>query len=304
MRRLDPALQAHLNQQCTTVCQLVKILLADGRVFGLTSLDRNVEWQGVTYAADAGADASIIATDAELSVDNGEVKSLFTTETGLRYDEVVAGALENARWEMYLANYKDLSQTPLLLDVGDIGRVKVFKNLNYTAEMLSYVVRLRQTIGGVDSVRCRAEFGTAADSQTGCGVNANKLWVVGEVTGVSDEENDRVFADSGIPIKTEMDVARVQFLTGRNASSKLYQVEAYSLKSGTIALLEPTAFPIVAGDQFRIRPDCARIPEHCKQYNNFINYKGEPYIPVSGGAEALTPRAELAGGLLGGTIND
>ncbi|MCW1937504.1 DUF2163 domain-containing protein [Pseudomonas sp. MDMC_285] len=50
-RRIPPALFAHLQQPVTTVCRLLRITLSDGRVFGVTTLDRDVTYQGLTYSA-------------------------------------------------------------------------------------------------------------------------------------------------------------------------------------------------------------------------------------------------------------
>ena len=71
-RKIPPALLAHLQQTVTTTCRLLRFTLRDGRVFGMTTLDRDVEYLGVTYSSVNGFDPSIIATDTGLSVDNSE----------------------------------------------------------------------------------------------------------------------------------------------------------------------------------------------------------------------------------------
>lgn len=300
-RRINPALFAHLQGQVTTTCELLRLRLVDGRLFGITGLDRDIFYDNMWWRAITGLDSSIIKTDTDLSVDNSEATTLLFEalhQDGLTIDEVASGVLDDGRYEFFILNYNDTSQAHRL-DAGDIGEVKVTNKRVATMELLSYAVRLRQAIGGVDSVRCRAVFGTAQSTQTGCGVNSELLWVAGTVTGLGDEKR-RVFADSAVPLATVPLTARIQFTSGRNQSPRLYQVEAYSAISGTVAMIESAPYDIEIGDTFRIRPDCNKLPDDCKRYSNFINYKGEPYIPVADGLEGATPNAQLSGGVTGG----
>lgn len=305
MRNWPPALIAHLQLPVTTTCRLLKITLHDGRVYGMTTLDRDVIYQGVTYSAYTGLDPSVIATDSGLSVDNGEGYSLLAEEpgNGITRRMIAAGELDDAQWVMMLVNWADLSMGHGVLDSGDIGEVKIEQRQAYTIELVSYVMRLRQPIGGLDSRTCRATFGNPAAGQLGCGVNAGALWRAGIVTGVSTSEPRRVFADSARLITPQPIPGRVQWLTGQNAArNRLYQVEAYSSASGTIALIEALPYDVQPGDTFRIRPDCAKTLAACKSYGNVLNMKAEPYIPVGDGLETGTPRAQVPGGVLGSEV--
>lgn len=305
MRKIPAALLAHLQQSVTTTCRLLLITLRDGVQFGLTTLDRNVVYQGVTYSAIDGFDNSIIATDTGLSVDNAEARALASaTVDGISAEMALRGDLDDAQWLLMLVNWADLTMGHMVLDAGDIGEVKVLDGVIYAPELLSFAMRLRQSIGDVWSRRCRAEFGTPAEGQHGCGVDASAMWVSGTVTGVSDSDPFRVFADSSLDLDPPPMPGRVQWLTGNNASGRLWQLEAYSNASGTIALMEAMPFPVEAGDTLRIRDDCNKSPSQCIEYDNYINYKGEPYIPVGDGLETQTPSAQVFGGLSGSEIVD
>ena len=98
-RNVPPALLAHLQQSVTTTCRLLRITLNDGRVFGMTTLDREVEYLGVTYSAVNGFDPSITATDTGLSVDNAEAYALLSADVpGITVEMVAAGELDDAQW--------------------------------------------------------------------------------------------------------------------------------------------------------------------------------------------------------------
>ncbi|WKT59101.1 DUF2163 domain-containing protein [Microbulbifer thermotolerans] len=294
MRNIPPALKAHIDSGCTTLCRLLKITLEDGREFGITTLDRNVEFQGVTYYAQNGFDPSIIATDTSLGVDNAEGYSLYSVDVpGITAEMAQRGELDNAEWVMYLVNYKDLSMGAVVLDAGDIGEVRTVRDTVFVPELLSYAMRLRQSIGHVDSRTCRAVFGTDPNSQTGCGVNADSMWVSASVAAVSTDEPKVTFiADDVSAVPTTPATWRVRWISGDNVSSRLYQVEAMDAGSGQITLIEPLPFVVQIGDQFEIRPDCDKWFETCRDvYSNEINFKGENLIPV--GQASDTPGAGI-----------
>lgn len=301
-RRISPEFYEHLQGSVTTICELVRFRLEDGRIFGISGLDRDVFWDNMWWRSLSGLNSKDISTDSGLSVDNSEVSLLLHAmyQDGLTFEEVEAGVLDNGTYEFFLINYEDTEQN-LRLDAGDIGEVKVRSINDIEVELLSHAVRLREGYGTVTSVRCRAIFGTYPNSQTGCGVNADVMWKDGVITGIGGDEGDNtVFADSNIPLKEESNTYRLKFTSGRNSSPRLYQVEGYSLISGTIVLVEPARFPLEIGDTFMIRPDCNKLPSDCNKYNNIINYKGEPFIPVADGLEGITPNAQLSGGVTGG----
>jgi len=305
--RMIPALLLdHLQQPVTTVCRLLRLQLADGRIYGLTTLDRDVEYLGVTYYATNGFNASSVSTNAGLSVDNTEAASLLADEIvpGITLAMAAAGELDNARWTAYLLNWANVDDGAMIIDAGDVGQVVIKNNQVYTPELISFAMRLRQSLGGVWSLTCRATFGTEASAQTGCGYDATAMWVDCTVTAVDADDPMRVFADHDNIMSDMGFPARVQWITGNNAANnRLYQVEAYSNISGTVALFEPVPFAIEVGDEYKIRRDCDKTPTMCKAYDNYINYKGESFIPVADGMESRTPLAQSFGTPNGSTIS-
>lgn len=305
MRTIPPRLQEHLNGSFTTTCRLLKITLTNEAVYGLTTLDIDVVYQGVTYSSLQGFDPSVIASDLGLSVDNGEVNSLLRANMeGITAQMALSGDLDDAIWEMYLINYMDHSMGHTVLDAGDIGEVTVVNGIVFIPELLSFAMRLRQTLGTTWSRRCRATFGDPPNTQLGCGVNTAAMWRIGAVSSIG-EDPFRVFADIGNLHAENLVPGRLRWTTGPNRSSKrLHQVEAYSNVSGTIVLMEPLVFAASVGDRYEIRRDCNKSPSHCIAYKNIINYKGEPFIPTGDGLETMTPSAQTFGGLSGSAVED
>jgi len=301
VRTIPAALIDHIEQPTTTLCRLLKLELANGDVYGLTTLDRDIDYVGVTYKSVNGFDPSNISASAGLSVDNAEAMSLLADEEiapGITFAMASAGDLDNARWTLYLGNWAAIDDGAIILDAGDVGQVSIKDGMVYTPELISFAMRLKQIIGQVWSRRCRATFGTEAPSQLGCGVDAESMWTDCVVTGVDPDDQFRVFAED-ISIISEMGwPARVQWTSGDNASvNRLYQVEAYNPDGGAVGLFEPTPWPIQVGDEYRIRPDCVKSLDACIAYGNVINFKGEWFIPVGDGLETQTPGAQTFGTL-------
>lgn len=310
MRSIPGPLQDHLDLAATTTTRLLKISLKDGRVFGLSSLDRDVIYDDgrgeLTYTATNGFDASTFATDLGYTVGNAEGFALISNEVeGIDLEDVEAGELDDAQWVAYLVNFEDtgvdgvtlIPERHAILDAGDIGEVRVKHGMVWLPELLSYTMRLKQPVGGVWSRTCRAIFGTPAASPTGCGIPLTPLWENGEVTAVGAETNRVFTADFAYPGSPPpaMVPGRVQFLTGDNAGREFATEEVDGL---AVTLGELTPYPITIGDTYRWRPDCRkRYLEDCiGVYDNGPNFKGEPLIPVGDAASVQAPGAELGAG--------
>lgn len=308
MSRTVPAgLQGHLDQAATTTTRLIKFTLKSGFSYGFAMLDASVEYDDgggpIVYSALNGFDASTFAADLGFSVANAEGRVLLSSDVeGITEEMVNAGELDDAQWICYLVNFEDLSQGHTVIDAGDVGEVKMKHGVVWMPELLSYIMRLRQTVGGVWSRKCRAIFGTPANSQTGCGVDLAPLWLSGEVTALGLEV-DRLFTgdEAGADSPNQPVPGVLQWLTGANAG-KSFSVEG--VDGLAIELQEPTPYPIVIGDTYRIRPDCAKryLQDCVGRYDNGVNFKGEPDIPVGDANAVQMPGAQrgLGGGFTGG----
>lgn len=304
-RTIPVALQDNLGRSVQTVARCVRIATRGGLVMGFTTLDRDIvydhgdEFGEVTYSASQGVDVSTMAADVEYSVANAEGRILVsTTLQGLTLEMVRTGALDDAEWVCFLVDYTDPSPASgAIISAGDCGEVRIEDGLVIIPEMLSYSMRLHQAIGHVWQRKCRAIFGSPAGTMTGCGVNAAALWVAGEVQSVGAEADRTLTGDVAGSFP-----GRLEFTSGPNAG-RLYAIE--SANGNTVTLTEPTPYPIEVGHEYRIRPDCTKLPDGplgCKHYGNYINFKGEDTTPVGDAMGASTPGAQMPGG--GGWVGE
>lgn len=317
-RHVPNVLQEHLDGSMTTTTRLLKIMTRNGNVFGLAMLDRDIQYDdgegSITYVAMSGFDPSTLSADIGFSIDNAEGYSLIGAP-GITLDMVEHGELNDAQWIMYLINFRDIladgslrANSHVVLDAGDLGEVRTRYGMIWIPELLSFSMRLKQSIGSVWSRQCRAIFGSPAASQTGCGVNLAPFWASGVVTSVGAESN-RVFVGNNIAGVDNIVPypGRVQWLTGDNAGQE-FATEDADLTTRQVILNETTPYAIQVGDTYRIRPDCRkRYREDCIQtWGNGPNFKGEPLIPVGDATQVQTPGAQLpnTGGWDGGTTDE
>jgi uncharacterized phage protein (TIGR02218 family) len=299
-RQIPIALQSNLDNPVQYLTRVYRLRLKNGSVLGFAMWWQDIVYDHddglgpTTYSASQGIDPSTIESDVNFSVANAEGRILTRTNlTGLTIEMVEAGALDDAEWDCFVLDWRNPQPgTAVLLDAGDIGEVRTEDGLVIIPELVSYAMRLRQVVGHVWQRPGRCIFGTPADSQTGCGVDADALWEAGQVQLVG-AESDRTFTgdiDAFFP-------GRVRFTSGQNASDRLYAVE--SVDGNTITLAETTPFPIAPGDEYEHRPDCTKLkdgPFGCDHWGNWPNFKGEWTIPSGDGVAGSVPGGNLPGG--------
>ena len=120
MKSVSAALDAHLQEEVTTLATCWRIVRTDGAVFFFTDHDRDLEFEGDRYVAAAGYSRSAIASDASFGVDNLDVEGVFDNDAVTDAD-LKAGLFDHAEVRIFLVNWADLSQGALRLRRGWFG---------------------------------------------------------------------------------------------------------------------------------------------------------------------------------------
>lgn len=262
------ALLDHLAGEATTLATLWRLDLTDGTVMGFTDHDQPITYDGVTYQASAGFDATTVQTVGDLSVDELEVDALLEGG-GITQGDLAAGRFDFAEILIFSVNYRDLSQGRIIWRRGWLGEVKPEGGVA-TAEVRGLTQALKQTIGETYSAACRADLG---DSR--CKVDLTALTVTGAATAVTGQAT---FSDAN---RTEeagyFDYGVITWTTGANAGLRM-EVKFYD--GAQFELFEPMPYPIDVGDEYQVHPGCDKRFDTCKaKFDNAINFRGEPYIP-------------------------
>lgn len=300
-RQISVQLRQSLNSAASTLTRLLRFNLIDGTSYGICMSNRDVTYDhgdgAFVYVASNGFDPTTFSSDIAYSVDNAQGYALISNDVaGVTESDVKTGRLDGAQWVCYYVDYeKPYLGTACILDAGDVGAIQVQFGMLWIPELLSYIIRLKQNIGDVYSRTCRAEYGTPAPSQHGCGSTfVNGLWQNFTVEEVG-EETDRTFTVSGLTVDPTRPFypGRVQWFTGANAGKSI-SIEDFQVDSAgqTVSLMETLPYAIQAGDTGRIRPDCDKTWARCGVDENQINFKGEPLIPVGDTAAIQIPGAQ------------
>jgi uncharacterized phage protein (TIGR02218 family) len=191
-----------------------------------------------------------------------------------------------AKYSIYAAYDEDAPEDKMYLAKGWIvGNVELRDN-SFQAELRGRAQHLQQNMLELYTPGCRATLGDAR-----CGIDledsAGTYRHSGAVTSVSDDR--LVFIDTSVSGITE-DVFRFGLLTwsepesgdgwtGNNAGFQI-EVKKYDPSTKEFTLFEAMPYAIGVGDEFEVTWGCDKNLETCRdQYDNLVNFRGEPYIP-------------------------
>lgn len=270
MKTLSAGLEAHYAQEVTTLAYLWKITREDGQIFGFTSHDLPVVYDGVTYEASSGFMPSAVSTSGGLAVDDVELEGMLVSDAITEAD-LTAGLWDRAEVWLYQVNYNDLTMGANVLRRGWLGETTMGTN-RFTVELRGMNQRLAQAVGDNFSPVCRATFGSPK-----CGKDLNSYKVTGTITAVP---SNRVFVDAA---RTEadgyFDLGYVTFTSGNNTGVSR-EIKTYAADTITCEFAFP--FLVEVGDAYEMFKGCDKKLATCRDtYNNVVNFRGEPYIPTA-----------------------
>jgi uncharacterized phage protein (TIGR02218 family) len=269
MKQISDALAAHIAGEVTTLATCWKLIRRDNVVFGFTDHDADIFLDSVNYAAASGFTPSAIQNTASLSVDNLDIEGMISAGSITEAD-IMAGIYDFAEIEIFMVNYSDLTQGKIKLRRGWLGEISLVKQ-QFVAEVRGLTQRFSQTIGELYSPSCRASFGDGR-----CKMNIASYSVSGVVTSVSSNQE---FIDSGrVEASGLYNYGKVTFTSGANNGLSMEVKEFAS--GGKIVLALPMPYSIAMGDIYNMAQGCDKTLATCvNQYNNVINFRGEPYVP-------------------------
>jgi uncharacterized phage protein (TIGR02218 family) len=104
MRTIPENFSAHLAEGTTTLCHCWRLIRRDGTTFGFTDHDRDISFNGTTYAARSGLEAAEATAELGFAVGGGEVAGALVS-AGLNEDDISSGLYDDASVETWLVNW-------------------------------------------------------------------------------------------------------------------------------------------------------------------------------------------------------
>lgn len=294
MKALSPSLQAHLDDDTTTLAWCWRIVRADGATFGFTDHDRTLSFNGTDFEPESGLTASEIRTGSDLAVDAQDAEGVLTSDR-ITETDILDGRWDNAAVEVWRVNWQATSQRALIRRgaIGEMRRGRVA----FVAEVRSMAHVLGQTVGRVFQGTCDAALGDGR-----CRVNLEDAAFKG--SGVVDAViRDRAFTASELGDFEAgwFAFGTVEWTSGANAGRRT-EVLGHDVADGVaiLILLEAPVRAIAEGDAFTIRAGCDKRMETCgAKFGNVANFRGFPHIP---GQDAILRYATKDGGHEGSVL--
>lgn len=275
MRAIPTALKTHLDGGVTTICRAWRVTRADGAVLGFSEHDGDLIFDGTTFFAASGFQASDAEAATGLAAANGEVAGAFSSEA-ISEADLTLGLYDGAKVEVFVVNWADPDQY-LLEEVRQIGEVTRTAD-HFQAELRGIAARLDQAQGRVYARGCDTQLGSPQCgidlsqeqfSRTGTIVTATAMKAT--VSGL--EGFDDGFLRYGV----------LTFTSGALAGTKV-DIGAHTKGDSTVKLgfWLPLAKAPQAGDTFSIVAGCDKRFATCKaKFANAANFRGFPHMPGS-----------------------
>jgi uncharacterized phage protein (TIGR02218 family) len=277
-KSIPSGLADHYAEASQSTALLVKITRRDGEVFGVTSHDQNIPYDGVDYLTglpSVGMD--YVAQSSNFASDNTELKGLLTSD-GLSHEDIEAGTWDGAKVEMFRVNWNDLADGHEIIGTGELGQF-AHDGVTFQVEYKGLADKLQKPITRNALPVCDATFGDAR-----CGINIASFTFSGSVTSVVDRAN---FTDSALAQAADyFTQGVVNWLTGDNAGRSM-EVKAHAT-GGVVELALYMASDIQVGDSFDIVAGDDHLLATCRdKFSNIVNFRGFAYVP--GLDQLLTP---------------
>src|SRR5581483_4229612 len=273
MKSLPPSLQSHLDSGATTLAWCWRVTRRDGTRQGFTDHDRDLLFDGTTFAAATGFTATEIKDAVGLSVDNLEVESALSSDS-LNEDDLAAGLFDDAAIEIWRVNWQDTAQR-VLMRSGSIGEVRR-SGAAFAAEVRGLAHYLQQPKGRLLQYGCDADLG---DARCTVDLDDPAFRSTGTVVAAS---SPRRFTASGLESFATDWFTRglVTFTSGANAG-RAQEVRRHAAgATATLELWQPMAQPIAPGDTFTVTAGCDKQFDTCRaKFANGVNFRGFPHMP-------------------------
>jgi uncharacterized phage protein (TIGR02218 family) len=263
-----PVVGGFLEHEVTTLAWCWRLELASGKVMGFTSCDINLTVDGETYESCTGFAPTAVSSANDMSTDNLDVDGMISSER-ITEEDIFLGVYDNAKIRIFICDYEN-TENRFILREGAIGKVTAGKTA-FKAEIRGIMDAYQQQIGRTYQRKCRAQLGDAR-----CRYNVANDTVNGKVTSV--REDGSIFTDVS-RADDFFTYGVLTFLSGLNKGAS-HEVEQSRARNGQVRFFLPPLQEIVVGDTFSIVPGCNGEAVTCKKrFRNFINFRGEPYIP-------------------------
>lgn len=270
-------MKSKLDSGRTTFTTCYRFTLNGGSFLTITDLDRNLVIGGETYLSMPGVSSTKIDDTSGFEPSNLELHLLIDgaiiTEDFLR-----SGKFARARGQMFVVDYNDLPNDLNDVDIiwiktGTVGNIQT-RGKMATLELRGFEQALKQNVVATGSRFCRATLG---DSK--CTVDLNLFHFATTVL----THNAKNITTGATILQDFLSNGYIEITSGIYTGSK-FDVATNADK--TILLVDRPPFSLI-GLSIKAFAGCDKSINTCNnQFNNVINFQGEPHVPTRDSAIA------------------
>lgn len=268
------ALIEHLQTGAATTCNAWQVVRRDGKTFGFTDHDRDLEFDAVTFKANTGLIGSAVQMSTGLSVDNTEVAGALSDD-GITEADLAAGRFDNAMVTTWLVNWTNVQQRAIRFR-GSFGEIQRSAGA-FKVELRGLSEILNQQKGRVYQPNCCAILG---DAECRFDLTRTGYSLQTSLQSRSDGGDYNLQSQSQFPEKW-FERGRVTVVTGRAAGvTGIVKFDREVDGSRRITLWIDFDLAPDIGDLIKIEAGCDKLATTCRsKFSNFLNFRGFPNIP-------------------------
>jgi uncharacterized phage protein (TIGR02218 family) len=274
MRPIPAALAQHLGEGATTTCTCWRLTRRDGVVLGFTDHDRDLAFDGKTFAARTGLEAAEASAELGFAVGGGDVSGALVS-AGITEADILAGRYDDAAIETWLVNWAAPDER-MLVATASIGEIRRADDA-FVAELRGPMHRFDEERGRIYRRTCSADLGDAC-----CKVDlASPAYSASASVAETDGALTLVTGGLGAYAESWFTAGRLVWMGGANAGTAV-EVKAHRVvgNRAELELWQRMTTPIAQGDPFRVTAGCDKHFETCRaKFANIANFRGFPHMP-------------------------
>lgn len=265
---------SHLKTGATTTCRTWLVTRKDGRTYGFTDHDMDLEFDGILFKANSGLTAGALQQSTGLAVDNTEVIGSLS-DAVISETDLLVGRFDGAKVVNWLVNWKNVDQRMIRFR-GSFGEIQL-SNGTFRVELRGLTEALNQTRGRVYQATCPAVLGGGE-----CRIDLSQPTFSVQTAIKNSAKAGEYFlpSQSGFPDGWFV-WGRARMMSG--PAEGLTAVVKLDLEAGALRRIELMVdFDLAPeiGDTILLQTGCDKLANTCRtKFNNFLNFRGFPHVP-------------------------
>ena len=240
----------------------------DGVTLGFTSHDRDIELNGIVYAASPGMIPTSIVETIGLETGGLDVRGALASDAITEAD-ILAGRWDGARLEIFLFDWQQTEVDRRVLASGDFGSITLTAG-EFEVEFLGPATRLKNPVAPLTSPTCRAKF--AAND---CGLNPSRFRH--EAVASSGASTTVILAAPPLPDMEHLIAGELRWLGGPDCGQR-HQI--FGVNGVQLEIYPPLPMPFTQIRRIELLEGCDKTIATCSaRFANALNFRGEPYLP-------------------------